>query len=71
MVSLAGVIGLFIDSVLGATVQIIYKDAQEQETENVLWGTTKSRGIPGFNNDWVNFTNTCIVAASVILIFTF
>lgn len=70
IVSIAGISGLFVDSILGATLQIVYKDAQEQETENVLWGTTKSRGIPGFNNDWVNFTSTCIVAASVVLIFT-
>jgi hypothetical protein len=68
---LARVIGLFVNSILGATVQIVYEDAQEQETEKVLWGTTKSRRIPGFNNDWFNFTSTCIVAAAVILIFTF
>lgn len=69
IVSVFGFIGIFIDSLLGATVQIIYTDNVGNETENNQNAVTKSRGVKWINNDMVNFLTTLIIAILVLMIF--
>ena len=69
IVSVFGFIGIFVDSLLGATVQIIYTDNAGYETENNLNAITKSRGVRWINNDMVNFLTTLIIAILVLIVF--
>ncbi|MFW5713451.1 MAG: DUF92 domain-containing protein, partial [Brevefilum sp.] len=56
----AGVLGSFVDSYLGATVQAVYfcpacKEETERHPTHVCGtGTDLKRGLPWLNNDWVN-----------------
>jgi uncharacterized protein (TIGR00297 family) len=70
LVSLAGIAGLFMDSLLGATLQIVYKDDKGEETENVPLGLNKSRGLRWINNDGVNFLSSMLVALTVYLLYS-
>jgi uncharacterized protein (TIGR00297 family) len=69
IVSVFGFIGIFVDSLLGATVQIIYTDNVGDETENNQNAIIKSRGVEWINNDMVNFLTTLIIAILVLIVF--
>jgi len=65
----AGFLGAFTDSLLGATVQVIYfSQKRNKETEKALEadGTpnTRIRGWAWLNNDWVNFLSSVSGAAA-------
>lgn len=74
IITLAGWIGAFVDSLLGATLQAIYYcPACEKETERhpehvCGTGTTLKRGFAWFDNDWVNAACTLSAALAGILL---
>ncbi|MEN8241018.1 MAG: DUF92 domain-containing protein [Chloroflexota bacterium] len=77
-VTLAGLLGSLVDSLLGATVQAIYYDPhREKETERVIFDEHGSpaapvRGWEWINNDMVNFSATLcggLIAAGLWNIF--
>lgn len=74
-VSLAGLAGAFVDSILGATLQASYYcPICEKETEQHPWHvcgtkTTHQRGLIGLNNDWVNAA--CTISAGLVGILLF
>jgi uncharacterized protein (TIGR00297 family) len=76
VVSLAGLAGAFLDSVLGATVQAIYYDpARQKETERRIInqdGSTASpiRGWEWINNDMVNFLSSVFGAMAAVGLYT-
>ena len=57
-----GLLGSLFDSLLGATVQAIYSDTRQKETEKATErdGTPNRhlRGWKWMNNDWVNFISS-------------
>lgn len=65
-----GLVGSLVDSLLGATQQAIYHcPACDKETErHPLHGcgaqTTRKRGLPWLNNDWVNLA--CTLSAALL-----
>lgn len=64
-----GFVGSLIDSVLGATLQVMYRSSEtgaETERELAADGTPNQviRGLPWLNNDWVNFVS--IVAGAAV-----
>lgn len=68
IVSLAGLLGSLVDSLLGATIQAVYycpncKKETERNPEHTCGSPTALvRGIAWFNNDWVNALCTFIGA---------
>ena len=74
LITVAGLIGSIVDSLLGATIQVIYFcPACQKETErHPLHGcgatTSRIRGLPWLNNDWVNGACT-LSAVGISLIF--
>ena len=66
----AGLLGSFVDSYLGATVQAVYDcPACEKETERhplhvCGMETVLKRGLPWLNNDWVN--TACTLSAGLL-----
>ncbi len=68
-ITISGISGLFLDSLLGATIQVIYRDANGIETENTIYGITKSRGLEWINNDFVNFITSFYTAVLVYIIY--
>lgn len=68
----SGFLGSVIDSVLGAVVQVQYRANDGSLTEKDEENGEKNervRGIPGFDNDAVNFTSG-ILAASLAMLLT-
>ncbi|MCI7605485.1 MAG: DUF92 domain-containing protein, partial [Spirochaetales bacterium] len=68
----SGFLGSVIDSVLGAVVQVQYRAKDGSLTEKDEENGEKNervRGIPGFDNDAVNFTSG-ILAASLAMLLT-
>lgn len=70
VITRAGLLGNFVDSCLGATVQALYTcPACEKETERHprhSYGTATvfKRGLPWLNNDWVN--TACTLRAGLL-----
>jgi uncharacterized protein (TIGR00297 family) len=64
LVALAGLLGSFFDSTLGATVQAIYycpkckKETERHPVHSCGTPTTPRRGWPWLDNDWVNFLSS-------------
>ncbi|TAK10653.1 MAG: DUF92 domain-containing protein [Anaerolineae bacterium] len=68
-VTFAGFGGAFVDSLLGATVQGIYRDADGRETEKrPAPDAVPLRGFAAFNNDVVNFLATAAGALIAVLL---
>ena len=68
IVSISGIAGLLLDSVLGATIQVIYQNQDGDETESATSSTKVIRGIKGINNDMVNFLSSGLIAMGIIIL---
>ena len=69
----SGFLGSVIDSVLGAVVQVQYRAKDGSLTEKDEENGEKNervRGIPGFDNDAVNFTSGLLAASLSLLLST-
>ncbi len=70
IISLAGLFGALVDSVLGATIQVIYtcpncdKETERHPLHSCGTATVRKRGLPWLNNDWVNAA--CTISAAVV-----
>jgi uncharacterized protein (TIGR00297 family) len=77
LVAFVGLLGSFVDSAMGASVQAIYfcpKCQKETERHPLHYCGTEtrlSRGWPWLDNDWVNFISSFISAILAMLIFRF
>lgn len=71
LISLSGIFGFILDSILGATIQIVYINEQNEETENLAFGKIKSRGIQLVNNDMINFISSVFVAILIVVSYNF
>lgn len=73
MITLAGAIGAFVDSFLGATFQAIYycencqKETERSPLHTCGYPTTHKRGLRWLNNDWVN--TACTLSAGLAGLF--
>jgi uncharacterized protein (TIGR00297 family) len=65
---IGGLAGSLADSLLGATIQAQYRDAEGQITERA--GATRVRGLPWMTNDAVNFSASVIGALVGVLLST-
>lgn len=68
LISLSGITGLLLDSILGASLQLTYKNVKGEETENPEAGVSRGRGVRWVNNDLVNFFSSLGAALLVFLI---
>jgi uncharacterized membrane protein len=75
IVAVAGLLGSFVDSALGATVQAIYycpKCKKETERYPLHYCGTPTmlyRGWPWLDNDWVNFLSSAFAALLAAALF--
>lgn len=75
VVAFAGLLGSFVDSTLGATVQAIYycplckKETERHPLHYCGTSTTLHRGLPWLNNDWVNFLSSASGALFAVGLF--
>jgi uncharacterized protein (TIGR00297 family) len=75
LIALAGLLGSFVDSALGATVQAIYycpkceKQTERHPLHYCGTPTTLHHGWPWLNNDWVNFLSSVFSALLAAAIF--
>jgi uncharacterized protein (TIGR00297 family) len=78
VITLAGVLGSLVDSLLGATIQAIYicpacdKLTEKHPTHTCGVQTVRARGLSWLNNDWVNAACTLsagLVGMILVLIF--
>lgn len=72
IITLAGVAGSLVDSLLGATVQAMYfcptcqKETERYPRHTCGTSTRFTRGWPWLNNDWVNIT--CTLSGSILCV---
>jgi uncharacterized protein (TIGR00297 family) len=70
IISLAGLLGALVDSVLGATIQVIYycphchKETERHPLHSCGTQTVRKRGLAWLNNDWVNAA--CTVSTAIV-----
>lgn len=78
IITVAGLLGSFVDSYLGATVQAIYfcpnckKETERHPLHSCGTATTLRRGWPWLDNDWVNFISSvagALLASGAIILF--
>ncbi len=76
-VLLAGVLGSYFDSLIGATVQAIYycpdckKETEQHPLHSCGAATTLRRGWPWMDNDWVNFLSGLFSILALLAAATF
>jgi uncharacterized membrane protein len=74
-VFLAGLIGSLADSILGATLQVIYvcaacgRETEKHPTHSCGGQTEKLRGLHWMSNDWVNLGCTLSAALFSMLLY--
>ncbi len=75
LIALAGLLGSFVDSVLGATIQAIYycpkckKETERHPLHYCGTPTTLYRGWHWLDNDWVNFLSSAFSALLAAALF--
>ena len=70
VITVSGFFGAFVDSIMGATIQVIYscpachKETERHPLHTCGTPTIRKRGVPWINNDWVN--TACTLSGGVL-----